>query len=300
MRAVGLTVNTASVVVCLAIATMGLNLLVGFTGLTSFGHSAWFGIGAYAAALAQRHWLRGQIAIPILLSMVLVATLSTVVGILILRRRGVYFSLLTLALAALTYAIAFRWTEVTGGEDGLGGLKRGSIGSVSLDNALAYYVVVAADCARRAVRAWCAWSAPRSGTCSSRSARTSSAPCFRAIPSSGTSWRLRPLGGGDRTRRCAARLPALPRFGRGRLGAVLRRAAGDGGHRRHAPHPRSGAGGALLYPVPRAVLDVDGQLAALVRAGLRRLRPVLAERARRHLGQAAAALASTARGEPRR
>jgi ABC-type branched-subunit amino acid transport system ATPase component/ABC-type branched-subunit amino acid transport system permease subunit len=143
MRMVGLTVNTASVVVILAIATLGLNLLVGFTGLTSFGHSAWFGIGAYAAALVQKHWLHGQIAIPILLSMVLVAALSAVVGILILRRRGVYFSLLTLALAALTDAVAFRWTEVTGGEDGLGGLARGSIGPVSLDDALAYYSVVA-------------------------------------------------------------------------------------------------------------------------------------------------------------
>ena len=143
MQLVGLTVNTASVVVILAIATMGLNLLVGFTGLTSFGHSAWFGIGAYAAALVQKHWLHGQIAVPILLSMAFVAVLSTVVGILILRRRGVYFSLLTLALAALTYAVAFRWTEVTGGEDGLGGLARGSIGPISLDNAFAYYAVVA-------------------------------------------------------------------------------------------------------------------------------------------------------------
>ncbi len=144
MRMAGLTVNTASVVVILAIATMGLNLLVGFTGLTSFGHSAWFGIGAYAAALVQKHWLHDQIAVPILASMVLVAALSTVVGSLILRRRGVYFSLLTLALAALTYAIAFRWTEVTGGEDGLGGLARGSIGPVSLDDAHVYYSVVAA------------------------------------------------------------------------------------------------------------------------------------------------------------
>jgi ABC-type branched-subunit amino acid transport system ATPase component/ABC-type branched-subunit amino acid transport system permease subunit len=143
MQLVGLTVNTASVVVCLAIATMGLNLLVGFTGLTSFGHSAWFGIGAYAAALAQKHWLHGQIAVPILLSMVFVAVLSTVVGILILRRRGVYFSLLTLALAALTYTVAFRWTEVTGGEDGLGGLQRGAIGPLPLDDARVYYAVVA-------------------------------------------------------------------------------------------------------------------------------------------------------------
>jgi branched-chain amino acid transport system ATP-binding protein len=81
--------------------------------------------------------------LPILLSMVVVTVLSTAVGILILRRRGVYFSLLTLALAALTYTVAFRWTEVTGGEDGLGGLKRGTIGPILLDEGLAFYVVVA-------------------------------------------------------------------------------------------------------------------------------------------------------------
>ena len=143
MRMLGLTVNTATLVVVLAIAAMGLNLLVGYTGLTSFGHSAWFGIGAYAAALAQKHWFHDQIALPILFAIVFVAVLSTVVGVLILRRRGVYFSLLTLALAALTYTIAFRWTEVTGGEDGLGGLTRGSLGPINLDDALVYYIVVA-------------------------------------------------------------------------------------------------------------------------------------------------------------
>ena len=68
---------------------------------------------------------------------------SAVVGVLILRRRGVYFSLLTLALAALTYTVAFRWTEVTGGEDGLGGLQRGRIGPFNLDDALTYYTLVA-------------------------------------------------------------------------------------------------------------------------------------------------------------
>ncbi|HMA58522.1 MAG TPA: branched-chain amino acid ABC transporter ATP-binding protein/permease [Pseudolabrys sp.] len=143
MRAFGLSVNTASMVVILTIATMALNLCVGYTGLVSFGHSTWFGIGAYAAGLSQLHWFRDQIWLPILLSMAVVAVLSTAVGILILRRRGVYFSLLTLALAALTYTVAFRWTEVTGGEDGLSGLKRGSIGPISLDHGLAFYIVVA-------------------------------------------------------------------------------------------------------------------------------------------------------------
>ncbi len=144
MRLFGLTVNTASMVVILAIAAMGLNLLVGYTGLVSFGHGAWFGIGAYAAGLIQKHWLHDAIVIPLVLSMLIVAVLSTFVGIIILRRRGVYFSLLTLALAALTYTIAFRWTEVTGGEDGLSGLSRGAnIGPFNLDNGLTFYVAVA-------------------------------------------------------------------------------------------------------------------------------------------------------------
>ncbi len=143
IRLLGLSLNSGTTVVALAIATMGLNLCVGYTGLVSFGHGTWFGIGAYAAGLIQLHWFGGEIWLPLLLSMAVVAVLSAITGVIILRRRGVYFSLLTLALAALTYTIAFRWSAVTGGEDGLGGLKRGSIGSISLDNALAYYVTVA-------------------------------------------------------------------------------------------------------------------------------------------------------------
>ncbi len=143
LKLLGLSLNTGTMVVVLAIAAMGLNLCVGYTGLVSFGHGTWFGIGGYAAGLIQLHWFGGEIWLPLLLSMVVVAALSAFVGVVILRRRGVYFSLLTLALAALTYTVAFRWSAVTGGEDGLGGLKRGSIGPISLDNAVAYYVTVA-------------------------------------------------------------------------------------------------------------------------------------------------------------
>ena len=142
----GLSLNTGTMVVALAIAAMGLNLCIGYTGLVSFGHGAWFGIGAYAAGLIQRNWFGGDIFLPLLLAASVVAIISTFVGFIILRRRGVYFSLLTLALSALAYTIAFRWTAVTGGEDGLGGLKRGSIGPFSLDNALNYYIVVSMLC----------------------------------------------------------------------------------------------------------------------------------------------------------
>ncbi|MGQ0509145.1 MAG: branched-chain amino acid ABC transporter ATP-binding protein/permease [Betaproteobacteria bacterium] len=143
LHAIGLSISSATQVVALAIAALGLNMLVGYTGLTSFGHSAWFGIGAYAAALAQKHWFAGQIALPLAFSVAFVALLATLVGLLILRRRGVYFALLTLAFVALTYAIAFRWTELTGGEDGLGGLKRGGFAAVPLDNGWIYYGFVA-------------------------------------------------------------------------------------------------------------------------------------------------------------
>jgi branched-chain amino acid transport system ATP-binding protein len=143
LSVLGLSYNTGTMVVALAVAAMGLNLCVGYTGLVSFGHGTWFGIGAYAAGLIQLNWFRGDIWLPLLLSMIVVAAASAFIGVVILRRRGVYFSLLTLALAALAYTTAFRWTRLTGGEDGLGGLKRGSIGSFSLDNALNYYIVVA-------------------------------------------------------------------------------------------------------------------------------------------------------------
>ena len=146
LHLMGLSLNTGTMVVALAVAAMGLNLCIGYTGLVSFGHGAWFGIGAYAAGLIQRNWFNNDIFLPLLFAAVAVAVIATFVGFVILRRRGVYFSLLTLALSALTYTIAFRWTAVTGGEDGLGGLKRGSIGAFSLDSALNYYIVVSVLC----------------------------------------------------------------------------------------------------------------------------------------------------------
>jgi len=142
-HAIGLTWDNATVVVILALAAMALNLLVGYTGLVSFGHAAWFGIGGYAAALAHLHWWPTGIVAPLLFSVAFTASASLVVGFLILRRKGVYFSLLTLALCALTYAVAFRWTAVTGGEGGLGGIERGSLGPVALDDHLSFYVFVA-------------------------------------------------------------------------------------------------------------------------------------------------------------
>ena len=143
LPAAGLTVTSATEVVIFAIACMALNILVGHTGLVSFGHGAWFGLGAYAAGLIQRHWLPGGFIGPVVLALVLIAVVATVFGALILRRRGVYFALLTLALSAMLYVVAFRWTEVTGGEDGLGGITRPTWFGLAFDDRLPYYCLVA-------------------------------------------------------------------------------------------------------------------------------------------------------------
>jgi ABC-type branched-subunit amino acid transport system ATPase component/ABC-type branched-subunit amino acid transport system permease subunit len=143
MLVVGLTLTTATDVVIFAIACMGLNILVGHTGLVSFGHGAFFGLAGYAAALSQRHWFPGDIVIPSLFAIVTVAVFAWLAGFLILRRRGVYFSLLTLALSAMLFAIAFRWTAVTGGESGLGGVVRPKVLGVDLARPWTYYAAVA-------------------------------------------------------------------------------------------------------------------------------------------------------------
>jgi branched-chain amino acid transport system ATP-binding protein len=131
-------------VVVYALACMALNILVGHTGLVSFGHGAWFGLAAYAAALLQRNFMPGSLFGPVLLGTAIVTATAAVFGFLILRRRGVYFSLLTLALAAMLYSVSFRWTEVTGGENGLGGITRPTLLGFDLESATTYYWLVAA------------------------------------------------------------------------------------------------------------------------------------------------------------
>src|SRR3546814_12330123 len=102
--------------VVLAVAALALNRLVGYTGLVSFGHCVWFGLGAYGVALSQRHLLEGQMLVPALVTLVMTAAVALALGFLILRRRGVYFSLLTLALTAVGVSVRYPWPEVTCGD----------------------------------------------------------------------------------------------------------------------------------------------------------------------------------------
>jgi len=141
--AAGYTWSTATEIAIFVLAGLGFNLLLGYTGLLSFGHGLFFGLSAYCTTLTQIHWFHGSVLLPFVCSVAFSALLGGVVGFLALRRRGVYFSLLTLAFTALTFYIVFRWTSFTGGENGLSGLKRLALAGLDLgDEREFYYLVV--------------------------------------------------------------------------------------------------------------------------------------------------------------
>lgn len=102
---------------------LGFNLLLGFTGLPSFGHGAYFGIGAYALGLTQRHVV-ANLWVGLLAAVVTAALFGAFVALFISHRRGIYFALMTIAFSQMFFFIASKWTSVTGGEDGLLNIQR--------------------------------------------------------------------------------------------------------------------------------------------------------------------------------
>ncbi|HEY9460270.1 MAG TPA: hypothetical protein VIR04_05675, partial [Paralcaligenes sp.] len=114
MSAAGSTVSLATLVVIYTLYGIAYNLLLGYTGMVSFGSSVFFGMGSYASALFAIHVVQ-NVALGLIVSTAFGAALGLVLGLLILRRRGLYFALLTLAFTQLFYEICFRWTSLTGG-----------------------------------------------------------------------------------------------------------------------------------------------------------------------------------------
>jgi ABC-type branched-subunit amino acid transport system ATPase component/ABC-type branched-subunit amino acid transport system permease subunit len=101
----------------------GVNLLLGYTGLVPFGASVFFGLASYAAAIVALQ-MGGPEILGLAFAILFSASLGLVLGAVVLRRRGLYFSLLTLACSQLAYEIVFKWTSVTGGENGLQNVPR--------------------------------------------------------------------------------------------------------------------------------------------------------------------------------
>lgn len=123
MGAVGGYTALGTRVLVLALAAMSVNFLLGFTGVLSFGHAAWFGLGAYGAGLALK-FLAPSTPLAILAGMLLAGVAGGLLGTLIVRRRGVYFAMVTIAFGQVFYYIAFQWSSLTGGDDGLRGFSR--------------------------------------------------------------------------------------------------------------------------------------------------------------------------------
>ena len=148
MNAMGGYTELACRVVVLGLAAMALNFLLGFTGVLSFGHAAYFGLGAYGAAMVLKFWMPST-AMAIVVGVAVGTIAAALIGALIAKLRGVYFAMVTIAFGQVFYFIAFRWNSVTGGDDGLTGWQRQPLhlGFADIDilgNDRAYYYLVLA------------------------------------------------------------------------------------------------------------------------------------------------------------
>jgi len=127
------------------IAALALNLVLGFTGGLSFGHAAYFGLGAYGAGMTLKY-LVPSTPLAIVVGTLVGGLAATLLGPLVMRRRGIYFAMITIAIGQLFYFVVVRWNNVTGGEDGLAGFRRQPIhfGNLVYDvqNESKYYYLV--------------------------------------------------------------------------------------------------------------------------------------------------------------
>lgn len=142
----------------LAIAALGFNLLLGYTGLLSFGHSAFFGAGAYAVALMMRYLGVSSMELFLLGGVAFSAALAALIGVVCVRHTRIFFAILTLALSQVLWTLAYKFFWITGGTDGLrvpfskltllGGLV-GFPGADAFPRFITfyYYYVLAAFCA---------------------------------------------------------------------------------------------------------------------------------------------------------
>jgi branched-chain amino acid transport system permease protein len=124
------------------ILAMSLDILLGYTGMSSFGHASFFGSSAYVVAILATRYQVGFL-ICFISSIVLTTVISAIFGLLVAHASGVYFLIITLALGMVLWGLAFRWVSMTGGDNGISGIPRPDIGlPVSLNDPLTYYYVI--------------------------------------------------------------------------------------------------------------------------------------------------------------
>lgn len=136
--------DLATRVLELSIFAMSLDILLGYAGLWSLGHATFFGLGAYVVGLFSLR-VSPQPVLAMAASVGVTVLVAAVLGAVILRSRGVYFMMLSLALAQVVWGVAFQWRSVTRGDDGLPGIPRPDLSAAGLDTSSpgGFYLVVA-------------------------------------------------------------------------------------------------------------------------------------------------------------
>lgn len=127
----------------LAILAVSLDLLVGVAGMPSLGHAAFFGAGAYAAAIAGQRLGTDDLLVGLVAAVSVAALLALVIGVFAVRAAGIFFLMLTLAFAQMVFAIAFQAAELTGGSNGFSGVRRPTFVGLDFNGPDALFQLVA-------------------------------------------------------------------------------------------------------------------------------------------------------------
>ena len=144
--------NTNSFIILLAtralafsILVMSVDILLGYTGLSSLGQAAYLGVGAYATAILATKYQIGlgwDFWLVVVVGIVISAALAAVFGLLAIRASGVYFLMITLALGQCVWGLAYRWNSLTGGDNGINVRERPKFGGIDFANEVTFFFVV--------------------------------------------------------------------------------------------------------------------------------------------------------------
>jgi branched-chain amino acid transport system permease protein len=132
-------ISLASQMWIYAVVAMSLDLLVGFTGLVNFSQAAFFGMGAYAAAIALTRYHVTDFGRQLGLGIAFAMLTAAVFGVVALRSEGVGFIIITIALNQIVWGLAYQWVSMSGGDNGITGILRPPIGGIDLSGNTAYY-----------------------------------------------------------------------------------------------------------------------------------------------------------------
>ena len=133
--------SLATEMLIFAIFAVGYDIIFGYTGLLSFGHAIFFGMGAYGTGLVLVR-LVPSLFVALVIAIGVSLLVSSIIAFLSIRIRGIYFVMITLAFCQMFYFIAFKWKGLTGGDNGFHGVPRTSFGPINLNSEITFYFFI--------------------------------------------------------------------------------------------------------------------------------------------------------------